>query len=119
MGAMFALDNLLSQVREDYMELTLSGQLPENSFWEDREAAAFDKIRKKFFYNENREASRPDEPESGHTNKTFSEPGATSTTQKAEKDPSPHLNRHSQQLLEHAIRMTHEITKHIPYVGQK
>jgi len=118
-GAMFALDKLLSQVREEYMELALSGQTPDNSFWEKREAAVFDTIRKEFFDIEKRKSSGPDEPEYGQTNKTFSGSGTTSKMGGDEKVPSLHLNGHSQHLLEHAIRMTHEITKHIPYVGQK
>jgi len=116
-AAMSALDERLSHAREEYIEQVLSGRDPDDTFWPEREAAIVDEIKRRFF-----SSSIGLEGTSHQTNETGSKPSLTSPgpdDSKGDKCRLFDFNQHSQKLLEYAIWMTHEITKHIPYVGQK
>jgi len=98
-ASMSALDELLSRLREEYLEKALAGSPPGDDFWPAREQAVVEEIKRRFFNQKAREAVKPDEA--------------------ANMDDQKDFEGHGQKLTEHAIWMTHALLKRIPYVGQE
>lgn len=98
-ASMSALDKLLSQLREEYLDKALAGSPPGDDFWPPREQAVREEIMRRFFNIKAREAVNPDEA--------------------AKIDDQKDFEGHGQKLVEHAIWMTHALLKQIPYVGQE
>lgn len=98
-ASMFVLDDLLSRLREEYLEKALAGSPPADDFWPSGEQAAVEEIKQRFYNQEAREAVKPGEA--------------------GEIDDQKDFDTHGQKLTEHAIWMTHALLKQIPYVGQE
>lgn len=96
---MTALDRLLSQLREEYLDKALAGSPPGDDFWPPREQAVVDEIIRCFFNIKAREAVNPEDAANISDQEDF--------------------DGHGQKLVEHAIWMTHALLKQIPYVGQE
>lgn len=117
--AMFALDELLSRAREDYLEQFLSGLAPSEEFWPGREAAATEEIKRRFYNRTVREAVKPDESKAADAVTDPSDPEGEQADQADAEANQADFDQHGQKMMEHAIWMTHEIIKQIPYVGQE
>lgn len=115
--AIFALDQLLSQAREEYIEQELSGQVPDQNFWPTREAAAIEEIKRRFYNPKVRQTVKPPETEVLETGNESSEPGNEPAGQADSEADQADFDQHGQKLTEQAIWMTHEIIKQIPFVG--
>jgi hypothetical protein len=116
-AAMFALDERLSHLREEYIELVLSGRNPGDDFWPEHEATIVNEIKHRFFSSSIESGSKSSDPVEAALNSSL-----TSSKQDISNNDIYRLHGfdlHSQKLLEHAIWMIHEITKQIPYLGQK
>ena len=98
-ASMFALDDLLSRLREEYLDKVLAGTPPPDDFWTIGERAVVEEITRRFYSQEIREAVRP----------------ADASKMDDQKD----FDTHGQKLTEHAIWMTHALLKQIPHVGQE
>ncbi len=117
--AMFALDELLSRAREDYLEQVFSGRVPNEEFWPGREAAASEEIKRHYYNRKVREAVKPDESETADAVTDPSDPEGEKADPADAKANKTDFDQHGQKMMEHAIWMTHEIIKQIPYVGQE
>jgi len=98
-ASIFVLDDLLSRLREEYLEKALAGSPPGDDFWPPREQAAVEEIKRRFYNQEVREVVKPAEA--------------------GEMDDQKDFESRGQKLTEHAIWMTHALLKQIPYVGQE
>lgn len=121
-AAMFALDQLLSQAREAYIIQALSGQPLDQAYWPAREAQAKLEIQKRF-YNPKVQAAL--KPNAAAPDPAASDSPSADNIMVAKDDPEldseidqTAFDQHGQKLVEHAIWMTHEILKQIPFVGQ-
>jgi hypothetical protein len=118
-AAMFVLDELLSRAREDYLEQVLSGLVPNEGFWPGRETAALEEIKRRFYNRKVRDAVKPDESKAADAATDPSNPEGEQGDQADAKANQADFDQHGQKMTEHAIWMTHEIVKQIPYVGQE
>jgi hypothetical protein len=98
-ASMTALDKLLSELREQYLEKALAGSPAGEDFWPAGEQAVVEEIIRCFFNQKAREAVNRDEA--------------------SKMDDQKDFEGHGQKLVEHAIWMTHALLKQIPYVGQE
>ena len=117
-AAMFALDALLSQAREELIQQELSGQPPDENYWPDREAAAREEVKQRFYNPTVQAAVKPGEGDaaSGAPGPGDDEASTRGTDTAGDQDA---YDDHGQKLVEHAIWMTHAIIKQIPFVGQE
>ena len=121
-AAMFALDQLLSQAREEYIIQALSGQPLDQTYWPAREAQAKLEIQKRFY---NPKVQAAVNPTAAEPDPADSDSPSADNTMVSKDDPEVDsdidqgaFDQHGQKLVEHAIWMTHEILKQIPFVGQ-
>lgn len=96
-AATFFLADALSRIREEYMERVLAGEAPGREFWDEREEAVLEALKRRYYNAEVRAAVRP-------------EAGAMSDDED--------FDSRGQELTEKAIWLTHERLKAIPFVGR-
>lgn len=97
-AATFFLADALSRVREEHMERALAGDPPDDGFWEDREEAVMEALKRRYYTASVRDVVKPDDGEMS--------------------DDDDFASR-DQELTERAIWLTHERLKAIPFVGQE
>ena len=94
--ATFFLDKRLGQLREEYIERALNRDELDENYWTRGEEESHRGVKEQFYTQGLRQIVKPNAPESD------------------EED----YRRRSQRVGEHAIVMTHNLLRAIPFVGQ-
>jgi len=97
--AVFLLDDRLSKLREQYIEQTLAGQPPKETYWTECEVELVADIKRRYYTRRVREVVKPSETE--------------------KIDDQSDYDSRTQVLAEEAIWQTHRCMKQIPFVGQE